>query len=107
MIEVKNIKKKFKKKINKKETIEFYANNDNSFEAKDGEVLGILGPNGAGKTTLLRIVVGILEPNNGKVLYDDKNLILFLTLPPTLLPNLPPISTFLYKFNFSIKFNLK
>lgn len=73
MIEVKNIKKKFKKKINKKETIEFYANNDISFEAKDGEVLGILGPNGAGKTTLLRIVVGILEANSGKVLYDDKN----------------------------------
>ena len=73
MIEVKNIKKKFKKKINKKETIEFYANNDISFTATDGEVLGILGPNGAGKTTLLRIIVGILEPNNGKVNYDGKD----------------------------------
>lgn len=73
MIEVKNIKKKFKKKINKKETVEFFANNDISFNANDGEIVGILGPNGAGKTTLLRIIVGILEPNNGKVLYDDKN----------------------------------
>ena len=73
MIEVKNIKKKFKKQINKKETIEFFANKDISFEAKEGEVIGILGPNGAGKTTLLRIIVGILEPTSGKVLYDGKD----------------------------------
>ena len=72
MIEVKNVKKKFKKKINKKETIEFFANNDISLTASDGEIVGILGPNGAGKTTLLRIIVGILEPTSGSVLYDDK-----------------------------------
>jgi len=73
MIEIKNIKKKFKKKINKKENIEFYANNDISFSANDGEIIGILGPNGAGKTTLLRIIVGILESNSGTVLYDNKS----------------------------------
>ena len=72
MIEVKNVKKKFKKKINKKETIEFFANDDISLTASDGEIVGILGPNGAGKTTLLRIIVGILEPTSGSVLYDDK-----------------------------------
>ncbi len=72
MIEVKNIRKKFKKRISKNETIDFFANDNISFVATDGEIVGILGPNGAGKTTLLRIIVGILEPTSGSVLYDDK-----------------------------------
>ncbi len=73
MIEVKNLCKEFIKEVKKNETSKFLSDNNITFSAKSGEVLGILGPNGAGKTTLLRIVVGILEPNSGKVLYDDKN----------------------------------
>ncbi|MGA9115660.1 MAG: ATP-binding cassette domain-containing protein [Bacteroidota bacterium] len=41
-----------------------------SFEARRGEILGLLGPNGAGKTTSLRIVLRILLPDAGRVLYD-------------------------------------
>mgnify|MGYP006969194756 CR=1 FL=1 len=41
MIEVNNITKKFIKKINKKETEEFYANNNISFTAEKGEILGM------------------------------------------------------------------
>lgn len=73
MIEVKNIKKKFKKQKNKKESIEFFAVNDISLKAEDGKIIGILGPNGAGKTTLLRIIAGIMEPTEGKVNYDKLN----------------------------------
>jgi sodium transport system ATP-binding protein len=72
MIEVNNITKKFIKKINKKETEEFYANNNISFTAEKGEILGILGPNGAGKTTLLRMIAGIMEPDNGTVIINNK-----------------------------------
>lgn len=73
MIEVKNVSKTFKKEINKKETIEFLADDDLSFEAKEGEVLGILGPNGAGKTTLLRMLAGVMTPTKGTITVDDLN----------------------------------
>ena len=47
---------------------------DVSFSVPKGTVLGLLGPNGAGKTTLLRMVVRILLPDNGNVLFDGKPL---------------------------------
>ena len=37
----------------------------------DKGVYGLLGPNGAGKTTLINIIVDLLLPTNGKVLYND------------------------------------
>ncbi len=36
-----------------------------SFHVSPGEVYGLLGPNGAGKTTTLRMVLGLLEPDEG------------------------------------------
>ena len=73
MIEVKDIKKKFIKDMPGKKKEEFYANKGISFDAKEGEVLGILGPNGAGKTTLLRIIAGIMEATSGSITIDDMN----------------------------------
>lgn len=73
MIKVEKITKKFIKNKNKKEKEEFYADKDISFEAKEGEVVGILGPNGAGKTTLLRMIAGILEPTEGNIDFDGLN----------------------------------
>lgn len=73
MIKVSHVTKEFEKKINKKKKIKFNADNDISFEANDGEVLGILGPNGAGKTTLLRMIAGVMKPTEGSVTIDDMN----------------------------------
>ncbi len=73
MIKVDNVKKKFVRYKNKKEKEEFYADNGISFDAKDGEIIGILGPNGAGKTTLLRMIAGILEPTEGNITFDNMN----------------------------------
>ena len=70
MISVEHITKKFVRNKNKKEKEEFYADNNITFEANDGEIVGILGPNGAGKTTLLRMIAGILEPTEGKITFD-------------------------------------
>ena len=47
---------------------------DLSLEIGDGELLVVIGPNGAGKSTLLKIIVGILSPESGSVLLDDRNL---------------------------------
>ncbi|HFE64184.1 MAG TPA: ATP-binding cassette domain-containing protein [Caldithrix sp.] len=42
-----------------------------SFELKEGMVLGLLGPNGAGKTTTLRMILDILRPDEGEILFDQ------------------------------------
>jgi len=73
LIKVDNLKKKFIRYKNKKEKEEFYADNGITFEANDGEIIGILGPNGAGKTTLLRMIAGILEPTEGSISFDGLN----------------------------------
>ena len=36
-------------------------------EVRGGEVVGLLGPNGAGKTTIFYMVVGLLQPNGGRI----------------------------------------
>ncbi|MBE0598797.1 MAG: LPS export ABC transporter ATP-binding protein [Desulfuromonadales bacterium] len=43
-------------------------------EVASGEVIGLLGPNGAGKTTSFYMVVGLVRPDQGKVLLDDFDL---------------------------------
>ena len=73
MITVENVKKKFVRYENKKTKKEFFADNGITFEAHDGEIIGILGPNGAGKTTLLRMIAGILEPTEGSISFDGLN----------------------------------
>lgn len=40
-----------------------------SFEVAKGQMFGFVGPNGAGKTTAMRIVLGVLEPDEGEVLW--------------------------------------
>lgn len=40
---------------------------DLSFSVQKGEVLGIVGPNGAGKTTTIKMILGLLQPDQGEV----------------------------------------
>jgi ABC-2 type transport system ATP-binding protein len=42
-----------------------------SFDVGAGQMFGFVGPNGAGKTTLMRIVLGVLEADSGRVLWQD------------------------------------
>jgi len=42
-----------------------------SFRVRTGEVVGLLGPNGAGKTTSFYMVVGLLQPQSGRIMMND------------------------------------
>lgn len=41
---------------------------------KRGEIVGLLGPNGAGKTTTFYMVVGVVPPNRGKIVFDNNDI---------------------------------
>jgi lipopolysaccharide export system ATP-binding protein len=45
-----------------------------SLEVNSGQVVGLLGANGAGKTTTFYMVVGLIKPDKGHVLLDDRDL---------------------------------
>lgn len=45
-----------------------------SFSVEQGEIVGLLGPNGAGKTTSFYIIVGLVKPNEGRVVLDDREI---------------------------------
>ena len=45
-----------------------------SLAVKGGEVVGLLGPNGAGKTTTFHMMVGLVQPDEGRVFLNDDDL---------------------------------
>lgn len=64
MLELKNISKSFDGTPVLK---------DISILAGDGEIVSILGPSGCGKTTLLNIILGILDTDEGQILYNGED----------------------------------
>ena len=86
MLVVKNVKKNYG---------DFTAVNNLSFTIKPGEVFGLLGTNGAGKTTTFKMIMGLLEPTEGsitldgkEITYDDVDKIGYMIEERSLLPRL-------------------
>ena len=50
------------------------ANADISFDAKEGEIVGIIGPNGAGKSTLFDVITGFQPPDVGQILFQSRDI---------------------------------
>ncbi len=48
---------------------------DVSFTINPGEILGYVGPNGAGKSTTVKMIIGLLEPSDGQVLFRGRSVI--------------------------------
>lgn len=44
-----------------------------TYDISQGEIVGLLGPNGAGKTTTFYMTVGLVQPNAGKVFFDNQD----------------------------------
>jgi len=48
--------------------------NDVTLDIGRSEIVGLLGPNGAGKTTTFYMVVGVIKPDKGSILFDHKSI---------------------------------
>ncbi len=66
MIKIENVSKSY---IKGKKSVD-----DLNLEIKDGEIFGFLGPNGAGKTTTIKMITGILNSDEGRILIDGKDI---------------------------------
>ena len=72
MIETKGLNKTFKQGIFKSSTV--HAVNNVSLHINSGETLAILGPSGCGKSTLGRLLLGLLKPDSGSILFNGTNI---------------------------------
>lgn len=63
MIEIKGVSKSFDSHM---------AVDNVSVQIKENTVFGLIGTNGAGKSTLLRMVCGVMKPDSGYILIDDR-----------------------------------
>ena len=46
-----------------------------SFDANQGEILGVIGPNGAGKTTLFNLITGVFPVSEGEIVFDRQSIV--------------------------------
>ena len=65
MLQIKNIIKSYN---------DFTVLNDISLDIQDSQIVSILGPSGSGKTTLLNIILGIIAPNSGSIIFNDTDI---------------------------------
>ena len=64
MLRVENLSKKF----------DNFQLNNITFSLEEGFIMGLMGPNGSGKTTLIKLIMGLLQPDEGKVYFKGKDI---------------------------------
>lgn len=65
MLRLENISKKF----------DDFELKDISFHLKEGFIMGLIGPNGSGKTTLIKLIVNLLQADEGKIYFQGKDIL--------------------------------
>ena len=65
MLELKNVKKSYDRTVVLK---------DISLNIEDGEIVSILGPSGCGKTTLLNMILGIVDADGGRIIFNGEDI---------------------------------
>lgn len=63
ILQTKGLTKKFKNQI---------VVDNTSLSIRKNSVFGLLGPNGAGKSTMLKMITGIMTPNSGEILFENR-----------------------------------
>lgn len=66
MIEIKELEKNFGK---------FEVLKNISFNVERGKITAIVGPNGSGKTTIIKSILGLVKPNRGDILINNKSIL--------------------------------
>ena len=75
ILKVENLTKKFKKRnLFSSDSDEVMAADKVSFSVNRGEILAIAGQSGSGKSTIAKIILRAIEPDSGKIFYNDKEI---------------------------------
>lgn len=64
MLRVENLSKKF----------DNFKLTNISFNLEEGYIMGLIGPNGSGKTTLIKLIMGLLQPDEGKIYFKGEDI---------------------------------
>lgn len=73
MLRIDNLSFSYKKKV-KREVKETKIFDSLSFSIEEGSFVGLIGSSGAGKSTLLSLIVGILYPDNGRIILNNEDI---------------------------------
>ncbi len=88
---------------------------DVSVTIKNGEVFGLIGTNGAGKSTFLRMACGVIAPDSGEILVDDRTVyennvaksdIFYISDDQYFLPNATPMEMAKFYGDYYAKFDM-
>lgn len=72
LLEVNHVSKEYRSGVIRTRTV--HAVQDVCFEMKKGEIFGLIGGSGCGKTTITKMILGLLKPSEGSILFEGRDL---------------------------------